>query len=354
MVSVSEQTNATSQNTVSNQVNDSTFIGESISIGNITQIFGKSNFFEPKLDYTTITYIKPSKIRSVVDVVLHNRLLVIGGNNGFDKSEIIRYMAWYIKEMNKDSNLLNIREWNKTNDTNYINSTIRSTEESTIFILPDLQPQDIRYNLEHLAKSTMNKHYIIASSEQSEYKWKIIEESKKYWADVSISDIFFDDDLIDFFIRKINDVSSLYLNTVGIVKDSNLTESYTTESIVQTLQTPESILSFLYQIEKIDRILSDKDIENLIQLAKSQKKTLDHWFHLNLNSREQMFVLGLSMFDNLFDDQFFRCFEKIVSEVWHLRDETLRAIDYDDLNSMSDFLTLLRKTLILQKLKAAM
>jgi hypothetical protein len=73
--------------------------------------------------------------------------------------------------------------------------------------------------------------------------------------------------------------------------------------------------------------------------AKKRENHLKNFF-VNLDNREQLLILGLSLFDGLFEDQFFAALETVVRDVWQQRDPTLVALDYQDLEKLGDYFEL--------------
>lgn len=65
----------------------------------------------------------------------------------------------------------------------------------------------------------------------------------------------------------------------------------------------------------------------------SEEKLIQQWYE-NLDPREQLLAIALSLFDNAYGDQFFAALEQLVEKVWQRRDSSLRALDYCDLRSL--------------------
>lgn len=86
-------------------------------------------------------------------------------------------------------------------------------------------------------------------------------------------------------------------------------------------------------------IVTDKDVEDCQRLisVRSHEESLSEWYHRQLNSKEQLLAIGLSLFDGLFDDQFFSALEAVVEYSWKKRDANLQALDYCDLDNLRGY-----------------
>ena len=87
------------------------------------------------------------------------------------------------------------------------------------------------------------------------------------------------------------------------------------------------------------RDLRDADAEGNKALVSdlSDEESLRGWYYSKLSPREQMLAIGLSLFDGLFDDQFFAALEAIVDNAWKNRDASLKALDYCDLDNLRSY-----------------
>lgn len=86
--------------------------------------------------------------------------------------------------------------------------------------------------------------------------------------------------------------------------------------------------------------LASKDVADSERLSNklSTEERLSQWYHEKRDRpREQLLALGLNFFSGLFDDQFFAALEEVVERSWKRRDESLRSLDYCDLDNLSDF-----------------
>lgn len=74
----------------------------------------------------------------------------------------------------------------------------------------------------------------------------------------------------------------------------------------------------------------------LDQVTTDKLELITNWF-LTLNEKEKETAIALSLFDGLYDDQFFEAIERVVEEAWEPRETKLRSLDYCDLDSLFNF-----------------
>lgn len=87
------------------------------------------------------------------------------------------------------------------------------------------------------------------------------------------------------------------------------------------------------------RDLHSKHVQDCPDLINklSHEESLNDWYYKQLNAREQLLAIGLSLFDGLFDDQFFAALEAVVGKAWKNRDANLKALDYYDLANLRGY-----------------
>jgi len=87
------------------------------------------------------------------------------------------------------------------------------------------------------------------------------------------------------------------------------------------------------------RDLAEQDVIDCDRLINqlSHEEALNDWYYKQLKPNEQLLTIGLSLFDGLFDDQFFAALEVVVKSVWQDRDASLKALDYCDLDNLRGY-----------------
>jgi hypothetical protein len=118
--------------------------------------------------------------------------------------------------------------------------------------------------------------------------------------------------------------------------DQLLIDGLLIQEAANDLKTPENISIFIKLLCSEKRNLQLSSVYDLIKDATDKQRTIRRWY-LALASREQLLAIGLSFFDGLFEDQFFAAIDRVVERVWQIRDPSLRALDYRDLDELKYF-----------------
>jgi len=106
----------------------------------------------------------------------------------------------------------------------------------------------------------------------------------------------------------------------------------TTADPLTAWKLPDRVKALWHELTIEDVADSERLINNL-----SNEESLQ-WYHEKRDRpREQLLALGLSFFSGLFDDQFFAALEKVVDQTWKRREESLRSLDYCDLDNLGNF-----------------
>lgn len=304
----------------------------------------KPEFFEPHLDeYEDSLFISPIDTPGLVDIVSRDRLLILGGY-GYDKSSLARHIAWKLRQNTTDSPI-SVKEWagnaNPHNFTIYFNEK----EESTIFILANISPQNVDYNLTALYKSVQVKQrFIIASTNNPIEKWKPEDHLKHlFWQPQPNDQLYTTENLTKLFIAKLNEVRKelpLELQENEFEPGKPLIDDLLLQEVAENLKTPDSIEIFIRLLCSTTTPLTATAINNLVDNCRNDKLMISQWFHGILNDREKLIALGLSLFDGCFDDQFFAAMDELVEQVWHKRDDSLKLLDYCDLDGLRNYFNL--------------
>lgn len=109
--------------------------------------------------------------------------------------------------------------------------------------------------------------------------------------------------------------------------------------VIATTELPFDAWHLLDSCRVWWRDLSEKDVADCERLINklSDEEALNSWYHKQLDPRGQLLAIGLSLFDGLFDDQFFAALEVVVSNAWQNRDSNLKALDYCDLDNLRNY-----------------
>jgi hypothetical protein len=311
-----------------------------VTFGNITQI-GQQTVVQQKPEFFELIKppesISPKITPQLIEVIYQQRLLVLGGSIEIDKDELARNLAWeLVKELKNKISVgscnIPIKEWQRSSEPQSIDVELQKTEQTTVFVLTQVSPQNVGYDLSRIQKAAASgQHYVVISTDTPLAKWP--ESARAFWQELSIQDVYSLEDLVNVLVQDLNNAG----------KSSLLADDLILQTVAEQLKTPKKIARFvqLLNLEKgageEKRPLRKETVLELIKLAQKNKDTLQQWFKTSLNPREQLLALGLSFFDGLFEDQFFAAVEKVVEGVWQKRDASLRALDYCDLDNLGNY-----------------
>lgn len=138
---------------------------------------GESDFFTPSLkQYQAPDFVTSPALDQFADLLYARRLLIFGGDAIVNKDMLARYTAWrlttqVLPQAAADSRAvgaLPIQEWKQSGATD-IDIALHEQEKPTIFILPQLRPQHINYDVQEFARIiTERQHYVLVIAAQDE------------------------------------------------------------------------------------------------------------------------------------------------------------------------------------------
>jgi len=302
-------------------------------------------FFSPNLEPFYVPFDQQPKETNIwMAKLVKERILFLSFEEKIDDLPILLKAACvFIADFKKYSgNDMSVKQNMSGIDLNKVIESLHKASEATLFILSSVNPQDIGFNLEILKKYALNlKHYIIIATYLPIDTWKIKPHITHCAYRVEGEDLYGLENLMKIFIKKIKDSDQLKgkILVPGKVEE-RLIASYPSsiKDILILLATPENISIFIELLESKSDI-TGKDIEGYISFIRGNEKALEGWY-LKLANRDQMIALGLSLFQGIFDDQFFLIFRIVVERCWHWRDETLRAVNHKDITSLANIFTL--------------
>jgi hypothetical protein len=289
----------------------------------------------------------PRNITQLTNILSQHHLLVLGGNNELDKDDLARHVAWYWREMleqeaSADATPPPALEWRRTSDPQSLNVTLRTTTESTIFILPQIEPQEVRYNLSSIQNAAAKRqHYVLISTDKPFASWKQDDNVRDtFWYELPGPDLWDPTDLADALIETLLDTQETL--PAGLLdKEPAPTRTFVGKllfkDVAERLCTPGNLTGFVRLLRTETALPSESRILDLIERARGDEYTLKHWYHTQLEKREQLLALGLGLLDGLFDDQLFAALEDLTRQVWQQRDPFLSALDYNDLDNLGNF-----------------
>ncbi len=303
-----------------------------------------AEFFEPVLDsFAAPGTIAPQVLPCLVETLQQQHLLVLNGSEMLNRPALSRHVAWSLRttlqqqaQSSKPFHIPVLEWYPGTAPRNPIIALQHHTHPS-IFILPRLMPHHIGYNLPrlHEAAATRN-HYVIAQTDVPMSRWQLPEEAHDYWHDMT-SLTYRSNDLADVLIQRLTATYQhrALVGTPGTLsRDDVLVGSETIRSVAARLRTPRHIDMLVTLLAREPHLPNEDALLALITLVRDNRRILEHWYLQVLTPREQLFALGLSLFEGMFDDQIFAAIEAVVEQAWQHRDASLRALDYCDLEGL--------------------
>jgi hypothetical protein len=302
----------------------------------------ETEFFKPNLEpYKRPRFISPKVTPQLIDTIRKNRLLILGGSNDIDNSSLIRHLASRLsEELSSNEDRLLVLEWNHSSpDLLNVEIKLRETIIPTIFILPGITPEDIKYDLSIIKKMVnSNQHFILISTDAPYSSWKLPGDDQHFWQDLP-SDLYSVDDLTNILIQGLDESrKSLPKGILGDFLEPEM-DGLSFRRVAEDLKTPVNISIFIKLLCAEKSTPTLQLINDLVEVANDKTRTFELWYPA-LEDREQLIALGLSFFDGLYDDQFFAAIEKVIENAWKRRDPSLSSLDYCDLDKLKTFFNL--------------
>lgn len=320
--------------------------------GDLTIYSQQDEFTSLKLDeYKPPYFPRPRQITHFIRILQSQRLLVLAGASGVDKSDLARHIAWYLSEQlaaapNGSPSDVPVLEWIRNPNTQRLLIRIQRTEEPTIFLLPDVSSRDLRSDdLERLRR--MTNHYIVISTNAAPQDWNLADSARHFWYDLDPEELFAPQELAHTLVQRmiqVRDVlpADLVKNAVaGSALDGQLQPI----DIAQRLKTLNKVLVFVYELrgqQQFPNGALDKLVEEIVQRdTTTLDKAISAWFTTMLTPRDRLLALNVSFFTGMLETQFFAALEYLFERVWRQRDPNLIAYDYNDLAQISLYFNLI-------------
>jgi hypothetical protein len=199
-----------------------------------------------------------------------------------------------------------------------------------IFILSNLEPRSINFSIKKLLDATNSgRAYVIALTNAPKKSWNIEPSLDSLWFE-PYENLYEPHSLVKSLSIKLDKISS---EDERALKPGN--QEYISEVAAHTLKTFADISRFARLISAQNSEVSHEEALEIALKAKDSRSSLKEWYQA-IDDREKLLSIGLSLFDGLFEDQFFAALEQIVINVWQERDPSLRALDYYDLKNFGN------------------
>ncbi len=293
------------------------------------------------------------QIDGILNKLTTHQILLLGGTHE-DKQEIAVHLAVklkrHIESQSSVPNSISIWKWNSVSDSRGILPEIRGEEDERteksirIILLPDLKPDYIGFDIDRIKQAIPNSYcYVIADTDKPLADWTMAQQQQHncWWDTANVS----------YEPNSLGEATVQRLAEAEINLDSTV-ESYLRQQIIQ-LSTVARVKDFIQWLRNEEQLLNQELLnqgsaerkqplsQNAVGKALSQAQqdrsaTLERWFR-QLNLRQQLVVIGVTLFKNLFSNQFFVGLERVVEQTWQKRESSLRSLDYTDLTMLGNY-----------------
>jgi len=275
------------------------------------------------------------QIDDILNKLTIHQILLLGGTHE-DKQEIAVHLAVKLKRHIESQSLLpkdiSIWKWNSVSDYRGILAEIRGEEDEQIehsiriVILPDLKAEYIASDIARVKAITDPQCYVIAYTDNPLSDWTMTQlDKQEIWQDTTN---------VSYDSSSLEEVAVQRLIKADI-KFGNV-ESYLRKQIIE-LKTIARVKDFIQWLRNEEQPFKADAVDKAISQAKQDRSvTIERWFR-QLEQRKQLIVIGVTLFKNLFSNQFFVALERVVEQSWQKKESSLRSLDYSDLDFLGNY-----------------
>lgn len=348
--------------------------------GDIFQSFySQTNFDEISFEDLKLQTKKLPEIQiDFLNSYKEQRILVFGGElGGINKKELILKLAYHVA---KDYRLtfqntdIYTKVWRPSSKQEKIDleAELINTKEPTIFVFYDIEPQEIKGNLEVIRDNILSfKHYIFASTNRSYKIWHLSDNAIDFFpTDLKLEKIYGKSFLVEELQKKLSNLQE------ELQKELNQFQEEWKKDLEQVLEKLDKLKNEYEQLEVYSKKLGNlkgiqrfvkllgQEFNNYIKTYKSeiQKKSsseeleiplrlkidfdslivksgndetfIRSFFYNNLTAQQQLVALGISFLDGMFEDQLFTTLERVFKEAWKKKHPSIVDLDYSDLEEL--------------------
>jgi hypothetical protein len=326
---------------ISDNVNQGYIAGRDLYLGD-QYVVQETLFFEPDLkDVEPPSWTTTPKAEELAFAWTTGHLIVLAGQGLDDKTMVARHLAWLLRQQHPAE--IRVREWYRSSDPQKIETAFHETE-TTILLLPQVQPHHIGHRLNELRRLLQSRrNYAVITTDCTRAEWAIRSGSPEedVWHEISWETYYGRSLLTETLVAELEKTPGLLPDWLprNPQADSLLAEDLTIEEAAARLRQPDRIRRFCEWLRTADATPRSL-IAQLDQLGGDRAAILQ-WYR-QLERTDQLFALGLVLFDGLPDDQIFAAVEYLVDEAWRRTDPNLPLFDYRDLDRLSAFFHLTR------------
>ena len=302
-------------------------------------IFGDTTeFFETRFDdVKPPEYLMPPVAGNLVERLLRQRLLILGGHELADRGTLARHLAWLLKtriETRAEEGELEVRQWSREVDRGRLLASFQRFETSTVFLLLEARPSqfgcDFRQLRDDLAR---NHHFAILSTVSESSQWGIGDPgAEESWFAASSSQVFPARRLAEFLERMIEEVAA----KAGTGVAASFLCGVEPEEVAKRLETPNRVRRFVRSLASAGETLDAAGVRRELEQNADGQGAIQRWYR-NLDRRHQLLAMGMVLFDGLYDDQVFAALEEIMNAIWKAWEPQLSQFDFRDLEELRTY-----------------
>lgn len=294
------------------------------------------SFSRVELDhYGSEEYLAAKVSKAALDQLKKQHVLLIHGGKSFDKGGFIRHLAFKVQSETKfETQELEINEENES-----LYHQVGKNPSKSIYLLDRLHPQHVDYDLQRLqAQAALKSVYVIISTDLSLGVWQLSSSEKENYTFRIPNHNLYDKAALTDYLRSalLERLSNQDDRILAEVRENDSVFGQPTETIATKLGSPENLNLFVLRL-KSQTGPSDETVLNIINsLLSSDEGIVRKWF-LSLSGKQKLIALGAALLEGAYDDQFFSIIGQVIEQMWKHSDGSLQALDYCDLEFLSDF-----------------
>lgn len=317
-------------NQISDNENHGYIAGRDLFLGD-QYVVQETLFFEPDLaDVEPPAWTTTPESEDLACILASNHLIVLAGQDLDNKTMVARHLAWLLQK--KLPGEVRVREWYRSSDPQKIETAFHE-KATTVLLLPQVLPHHIAHRLNELGRLLRTRrNYIVITTEGTRAEWAIRSGSAEetFWHEISWETYYGRTFLTETLLRELRELGTRLPEWLPreLQGDSPLTEGLTVEEAAVRLKQPDRILRFIAWLRTSEA--SPRGVVAQLDQLGGDQAAIFQWFR-QLDRTDQLFALGLVLFDGLPDDQIFAAVEYLVDEAWRRTDPNLPLFDYRDL-----------------------
>lgn len=306
-------------------------VGRDLHVGNV-EVLSNPQFFEPSLEeYGPDRWVHHPQALELAELLCEHRLVFLAGELD-EKTDCARHLAYLLREMKQSEGMaLEIRERCRGKEPQRI-ETVLQGDDPVALLLVDLTPRQMVYTVSELRRLLRaHKSFAIVTTECSLAEWEGTGLDSHLWRELSW-DAYYGEDLLTAFL--LHELAAATPLPTGLLPESaegsHLVAGLPVSTVVQTLRTPARVQAFSQWLLNTDEGLTGVRVKEELAQMSGDAQSIVRWYR-DFEPRDQLLVLGLTLFDGLPDDLLFAGLELLVESAWRASDPLLPQFDYHDL-----------------------